>query len=58
METLKHPRGCDCIDCYNVGARRADMQRKSTPWRDLPKACDEESMIIWFEFEGEFQCKA
>jgi hypothetical protein len=40
----------------NIGARRADA--KPTPWRDVPQACDEESMTIWFEYEGEFQCKA
>jgi hypothetical protein len=40
-----------CVECYNIGARRADMQRKSTPWRDLPQAADEESMEIWFTYE-------
>jgi hypothetical protein len=55
---MKHRSDCQCIDCYNIGARKADMQRKSTPWRDLPKAADDESLTIWFEYYGDYQCKA
>jgi hypothetical protein len=58
MEAMKHRSDCDCWECHNIGARKADIRRKSTPWRDLPKACDEESMTIWFEYEGDAQCKA
>ena len=54
---MKHRSDCDCMDCWNESQRLLDISRRKVvpfPARDQPKACDAESMEMWFSFEESY----
>jgi hypothetical protein len=49
-----HPNDCWCVACWNHAQLLMDIARRKVarfPTRDVPKACDSESMMTWFSYE-------